>query len=261
MKQRLDVLLVSLGLCQSRERAKTLIENGQVLLNGNSAKKSGQSVDETVKIEIVGTQNPYVSRGGLKLEKAIDAFKLTLKDKVAMDIGASTGGFTHCMLKNGAKKVYAVDVGKDQLHESLRADERVLNMEKTNIRNLEADKIEPLDFISVDVSFISLKLVLPKVYEFLKPKGLAVLLIKPQFEAGKQHLNKKGVVKDKKVHLTVVREVTAFASQLGLGVLNLSFSPIRGPEGNIEYLLLVQKDAESVGLDLEKVVLNSHEAL
>ncbi|MBR3943299.1 MAG: TlyA family RNA methyltransferase [Clostridia bacterium] len=261
MKQRLDVLLCEKGYAQSRERAKELIENGQVLVCGKTAKKAGQSVEDTVQIEITGEQNPYVSRGGLKLDKAIQAFGLILSDAVAMDIGASTGGFTQCMLKNGAKKVYAVDVGTDQLHQSLKEDVRVINMEKTNIRNLPLTEIEPLDFISVDVSFISLKLVLPKVAEFLKPMGKAVLLIKPQFEAGKQHLNKKGVVKDKKVHLSVVQEIVGFAEQLSLAPLRLDFSPIRGPEGNIEYLLLVQKDGTAASVDAEQTVLKSHEIL
>ncbi len=261
MKQRLDVLLCEKGLTQSRERAKALIENGQVSVNGVPAKKAGQSVEDTAEIVITGEQNPYVSRGGLKLDKAIKAFSLQLLDAVAMDIGASTGGFTQCMLLNGAKKVYAVDVGTDQLHESLKADARVINMEKTNIRNLPLSDIEPLDFISVDVSFISLKLVMPKVAEFLKPNGKAVLLIKPQFEAGKQHLNKKGVVKDKKVHLSVVKETVDFAEQLGLMPQKLDFSPIRGPEGNIEYLLLVQKGGTAQRTDAEQTVLKSHEIL
>lgn len=261
MKQRLDVLLCERGLAKSRERAKALIENGQVLLNGSPAKKAGQSVEDSARIEIVGEQNPYVSRGGLKLDKAINAFGLILTDAVAMDIGASTGGFTQCMLQNGAKKVYAVDVGSDQLHESLKTDSRVTNMEKTNIRYLEAKEVEALDFISVDVSFISLKLVMPKVAEFLKPNGFSVMLIKPQFEAGKQHLNKKGVVKDKKVQLSVVQETIQFAEEIGLTPQKLDFSPIRGPEGNIEYLLLVQKGGQSKMLSPEQVVLCSHEAL
>lgn len=261
MKQRLDVLLCEKGYVQSRERAKELIENGQVLVCGKPAKKAGQSVEETVQIEITGEQNPYVSRGGLKLDKAIKVFGITLSDAVAMDIGASTGGFTQCMLQNGAAKVYAVDVGTDQLHESLKTDARVINMEKTNIRSLALSDVEMLDFISVDVSFISLKLVLPKVAEFLKADGKAIVLIKPQFEAGKQHLNKKGVVKDKKIHLSVVRETAEFAKSLGLGSLGLDFSPIRGPEGNIEYLLYVHKNDQSAVLDCEKVVAQSHENL
>lgn len=261
MKQRLDVLLCEKGFVQSRERAKALIENGQVLVSGKPAKKAGQSVEETVQIEITGEQNPYVSRGGLKLDKAIKVFGITLSGAVAMDIGASTGGFTQCMLINGATKVYAVDVGTDQLHESLKEDARVINMEKTNIRNLALSDVELLDFISVDVSFISLKLVLPKVAEFLKADGKAIVLIKPQFEAGKQHLNKKGVVKDKKVHLSVVRETAEFAKSLGLGILGLDFSPIRGPEGNIEYLLYVHKNDQSAAFDCEMVVAQSHENL
>lgn len=261
MKQRLDVYLVAKGLVQSRERAKELIENGQVLVCGKPAKKAGQPINETDEIQIQGEQNPYVSRGGLKLKKAIDCFGLNLTGKTAMDIGASTGGFTQCMLEHGAKKVYAIDVGTGQLHPSLAENPRVINLEQTNIRFLTPEQAEKADFISIDVSFISLTLVLPAAKAFLKPGGCIVALIKPQFEAGKAKVGKKGVVKDKKTHLAVVREIWDFAKNIGLYPAALDFSPVRGPEGNIEYLVLLSDAPCDNPISPEQVVESSHQSL
>ena len=262
MKQRLDVYLVSNGLTKSRERAKELIDRAQVLVNGTPAKKAGQNILDTDKIEITGEQNPYVSRGGLKLEKAISSFSLSLSGKTAMDIGASTGGFTDCMLKNGVLKVYAVDVGSGQLDPILLSDSRVINLEKTNIRYLPQESAEKVDFISIDVSFISLIQVLPAAKAFLKAGGEIAALIKPQFEAGKKALNKKGVVKDKKVHLEVVKSVLSFAESVGLYAKGLTYSPVRGPEGNIEYLALFSENAQDKSnINAEAVVNESHSVL
>ena len=214
------------------------------------------------EIKLCIEEIPYVSRGGLKLEKAISAFSLGLTGKTAMDIGASTGGFTDCMLKNGVTKVYAVDVGTDQLHENLKNDSRVINLEKTNIRTLPESEAEKTDFISIDVSFISLSLVLPHALRFLKDDGQIVALIKPQFEAGKSALNKKGVVKDAKIHLSVIKSVLEFSKNLGLFVSGLTYSPVRGPEGNIEYLVLLTKETtENVQVSPEEIVKESHQSL
>lgn len=262
MKQRLDVYLVSNGLTKSRERAKELIDRAQVLVNGAPAKKAGQNILDTDKIEITGEQNPYVSRGGLKLEKAILTFSLSLSGKTAMDIGASTGGFTDCMLKNGVLKVYAVDVGSGQLDPILLSDSRVINLEKTNIRYLPQESAEKVDFISIDVSFISLIQVLPAAKAFLKAGGEIAALIKPQFEAGKKALNKKGVVKDKKVHLEVVKTILSFAESVGLYAKGLTYSPVRGPEGNIEYLAIFSENAQDKSnINAEAVVNESHSVL
>lgn len=262
MKQRLDVYLVSNGLTKSRERAKELIDRAQVLVNGAPAKKAGQNILDTDKIEITGEQNPYVSRGGLKLEKAILTFSLSLSGKTAMDIGASTGGFTDCMLKNGVLKVYAVDVGSGQLDPILLSDSRVINLEKTNIRYLPQESAEKVDFISIDVSFISLMQVLPAAKAFLKAGGEIAALIKPQFEAGKKALNKKGVVKDKKVHLEVVKTILSFAESVGLYAKGLTYSPVRGPEGNIEYLAIFSENAQDKSnINAEAVVNESHSVL
>ena len=262
MKQRLDVYLVSNGLTKSRERAKELIDRAQVLVNGAPAKKAGQNILDTDKIEITGEQNPYVSRGGLKLEKAILTFSLSLSGKTAMDIGASTGGFTDCMLKNGVLKVYAVDVGSGQLDPILLSDSRVINLEKTNIRYLPQESAEKVDFISIDVSFISLIQVLPAAKAFLKAGGEIAALIKPQFEAGKKALNKKGVVKDKKVHLEVVKTILSFAESVGLYAKGLTYSPVRGPEGNIEYLAIFSENAQDKNsINAEAVVNESHSVL
>ena len=243
MKERLDVLLVRQGLAESREKAKAVIMAGCVYVNEQKEDKGGSMFDETkVQIEVRGNTLKYVSRGGLKLEKAMSHFDITLENKVCMDIGASTGGFTDCMLQNGATKVYSVDVGHGQLAWKLRNDERVVCMEKTNFRYMVRDDIQDdLDFASVDVSFISLTKILEPAYHLLKTNAQMVCLIKPQFEAGKEKVGKKGVVRDAEVHIEVIEKVLDFAVSIGFGILNLEFSPIRGPEGNIEYLLHIYK--------------------
>ena len=242
-KERLDVLLVKKNLVQSRERAKTTIMAGMVIVDGNKIDKAGTMVKENADIRVLGNQIPYVSRGGLKLEKAIKEFGVELKGKVAADIGASTGGFTDCMLQNGAVKVFAIDVGYGQLAWSLRTDERVVNMERTNVRNVTPEDIGQLiDLASIDVAFISLEKVLPAVKAMLKPDGQVVALIKPQFEAGKEKVGKKGVVRDPKVHLEVIHKVIDTAREMEFVTKELTFSPVKGPEGNIEYLVWLTKD-------------------
>ena len=247
MKERLDVILVSQGYAPSREKAKAIIMSGNVFINGQREDKAGQSFDlEKIKtLEVKGSTLKYVSRGGLKLEKALAAFPLSVCEKVCMDIGASTGGFTDCMLQNGAARVYSVDVGHGQLDWKLRSDERVVCMEKTNFRYLTCDDIpEKLDFASCDVSFISLTKILIPARNLLKEEGQMVCLIKPQFEAGKEKVGKKGVVREKSVHREVIEKVIDFADFVGFQILGLDFSPIKGPEGNIEYLVFLQKDCE-----------------
>lgn len=245
MKERLDVLLVKRNLAESREKAKALIMAGIVYVDGQKEDKAGTVFAESVSIEVRGSTLKYVSRGGLKLEKAMTCFDLHLDGKVCMDVGASTGGFTDCMLQNGAVKVYAVDVGHGQLAWKLRNDSRVVCMEKTNIRYVTREQIpEPIDFASIDVSFISLTKVLGPVKALLKEGGQIVCLIKPQFEAGREKVGKKGVVREKSVHLEVIRMVMDFALSSGFQILNLEYSPIRGPEGNIEYLLHLQNGGE-----------------
>ncbi len=264
-KVRLDVLLFENGLCESRERAKALIMAGQVYIDNVKFDKAGEQVLRTSKPEIRGETLKYVSRGGLKLEKAMREFPINLEGAVSMDIGASTGGFTDCMLQNGAKKVFAVDVGYGQFAWKLRSDERVVNMERTNIRYVNKEDIgEELDFASIDVSFISLSLVLPVAYNLLKDGGAVVALIKPQFEAGKGQVGKKGVVREPKVHFEVVKKVVGVARDLGFGVLGLSYSPIKGPEGNIEYLAYLGKNLEDAGIDdemIKSLVDKSHQSL
>lgn len=253
-KQRLDVLLVERGHVSSRERAKAVIMAGSVFVNGQREDKAGAAFDlEKIKtLEVKGDKLPYVSRGGLKLEKALQVFPISVSGKVCMDIGASTGGFTDCMLQNGAKKVYAVDVGQGQLDWKIRSDERVLCMERTNFRYLTlADISEKPDFASCDVSFISLTKILLPARNVLQDAGEMVCLIKPQFEAGREKVGKKGVVRDRGVHLEVIAKVMDFAADIGFRIAGLSFSPIKGPEGNIEYLLYLQKDAEKSGMLLE----------
>lgn len=241
-KERLDVLLVQRGLAPSREKAKAVIMEGNVYINGQREDKAGSMFDKQVFIEVRGKTLCYVSRGGLKLEKAIAGFGISLENKICMDIGASTGGFTDCMLQNGAAKVYAVDVGYGQFAWKLRQDKRVVCMEKTNIRYVTKEDIaDVLDFASVDVSFISLTKVLGPAKELLDFDGEMVCLIKPQFEAGREKVGKKGVVRDKKVHLEVIRNVLSFAKEIGFRILALDFSPIKGPEGNIEYLVHLRK--------------------
>ena len=245
MKERLDVLLVQRGLAASREKAKAVIMAGSVLVGGQREDKAGTMIDEKAEITIKGNQLPYVSRGGFKLEKAMKSFALALDGRVCMDVGASTGGFTDCMLQNGAVRVYSVDVGHGQLDWKLRNDARVVCMEKTNIRYVVPEDIgEPPSFVSIDVSFISLTKVLGPVRELMTDEGELVCLIKPQFEAGREKVGKKGVVRDPAVHEEVIRKVASYAAQLGLECSGLDFSPIKGPEGNIEYLLYLRKHAE-----------------
>ena len=246
MKERLDVLLVKKGLAPSREKAKAVIMAGSVYVDGQKEDKAGSVFDEeSAQIEVRGHALPYVSRGGLKLEKALKVFPITLTDKICMDIGASTGGFTDCMLQNGAAKVYSVDVGYGQLDWKLRQDERVVCMEKTNFRYMTPEDIpDVLDFASVDVSFISLDKILTPAYALLKEQGEMVALIKPQFEAGREKVGKKGVVRDPKVHEEVISRIVRHADEVSFEVLDLSYSPIRGPEGNIEYLIHLRKNPE-----------------
>ncbi len=255
MKTRLDIYLVENGLVSGRDLAKSLIMEGKVYVNNQKADKAGEQVSQKDKVELRGETLKYVSRGGLKLEKAMNSFALTLEGKIAMDIGASTGGFTDCMLQNGAKKVFAVDVGYGQLAWKLRCDERVVNMERTNIRNVTAEDIgEELDFASVDVAFISLKLVLPVAHRLLKDGGEVAALIKPQFEAGREKVGKKGVVRDPMVHCEVIQTVTQFTQDMGFNVLGLDFSPIRGPEGNIEYLMHIKKETDFQKKDFKEEI-------
>ena len=262
-KIRLDVLLVEKGFVESRQKAQTTIMSGLVFVNNQKVDKPGTSVAEDAQIEVRGNALRYVSRGGLKLEKAMQTWPIVLEDTICMDVGASTGGFTDCMLQNGAKKVYAVDVGYGQLAWSLRSDERVVCLERTNARYLNHEIIpdEP-DFSSVDVSFISLKLILPAIAAVLKENGHVVCLIKPQFEAGKEKVGKKGVVRDPAVHLEVLENFLVHAKESGFTVLDLTYSPIRGPEGNIEYLGYLQKAGwVEKTFDLDALVEASHGAL
>ena len=262
-KTRLDVLLLERGLEQSRQRAQAVIMSGEVFVNGQRVDKAGTAVPNDAEIEVRGSALRYVSRGGLKLEKAMQTFGLTLDGCVCADIGASTGGFTDCMLQNGAQKVYAVDVGYGQLDWKLRSDDRVVSMERTNARYLDHTLIpEELDFASIDVSFISLALILPAAGRVLKEGGHIACLIKPQFEAGRDKVGKKGVVRDPAVHLEVLEHFLAHAKQAGFTVLDLTFSPIRGPEGNIEYLgYLVKGEGPERAFDLKALVEQSHHAL
>ena len=264
MKERLDVLLVKRGLAPSREKAKTIIMSGIVFVDNQREDKAGTFFDEKVNIEVRGKTLKYVSRGGLKLEKAMDNFGVELKEKICMDVGASTGGFTDCMLQNGAVKVYSVDVGHGQLAWKLLQDDRVVCMDRTNIRYVTKEDIEDvIAFASIDVSFISLTKVLLPVKNLLSDDGQIVCLIKPQFEAGRENVGKKGVVRDKKIHKQVIEMVMEFALSIGFDILNLDFSPVKGPEGNIEYLLYLQNTQNSEGVDranvsAEQIVEDSH---
>ena len=265
-KERLDILLVDRGIITSRERAKTSIMAGKVFVDGRRVDKAGEKVPVTANIEYKGEKLPYVSRGGLKLEKAMKNFPITLEGKVCMDIGASTGGFTDCMLQNDASKVFSVDVGYGQFAWKLRTDERVVCMERTNIRYVTPEDIGgPLDFASIDVSFISLRTIMPAVKNLLGDKGEVVALIKPQFEAGREKVGKKGVVRDIEVHLEVVNKIVNFLIENDFNVLGLSFSPIKGPEGNREYLVYFTKDKEKEGTfelsQIDDVVRESHSQL
>ena len=272
MKERLDVLLVKRNLAESREKAKALIMSGIVYVNGQKEDKAGTTFEETAPIEVRGSTLKYVSRGGLKLEKAMDRFGVRLDGKICMDVGASTGGFTDCMLQNGAVKVYSVDVGHGQLAWKLRNDERVVCMEKTNIRYVAPEDIaDPIGFASIDVSFISLTKVLGPVKALLEDNGQIVCLIKPQFEAGREKVGKKGVVREPAVHLEVIDMLIDYALSIGFEALNLEFSPIKGPEGNIEYLLYLQKHPEDqeaeyavrreAAADPKAVVAEAHQTL
>lgn len=252
-KERLDVLLVQRGLASSREKAKAVIMAGEVFVGGQREDKAGQTFPVTVQIEVRGRKMKYVSRGGYKLERAMETFSLSLEDAVCMDVGSSTGGFTDCMLQNGAKYVYAIDVGTNQLVWSLRQDERVCSMEKTNIRYVTPEDIgEPVDFVSIDVAFISLTKVLTPVKALMKETARIVCLIKPQFEAGRELVGKKGVVRDPDVHRDVIEMVMNYALGLGFHILGLDHSPIRGPEGNIEYLLFMENDTRAPSLVSEE---------
>ncbi len=256
-KERLDVLLVKRNLAESREKAKAYIMAGNVFVDGVREDKAGSSFEETVQIEVKGLAMKYVSRGGFKLEKAVEQFGVQLEGKTCMDVGSSTGGFTDCMLQNGAVKVFAIDVGTNQLAWKLRTDERVVSMEKTNIRYVTPEDIGQLvEFVSIDVAFISLSKVLGPVYELMADKAEIVCLIKPQFEAGREKVGKKGVVRDKKVHEEVVIAVTSMAAATGFELLRLDYSPIKGPEGNIEYLLYARKNDKEAAEDRNAALQN-----
>ena len=265
MKERLDVLLVKRGLAESREKAKAIIMSGIVYVEDQKEDKAGTTFDENAKIEVRGSTLKYVSRGGLKLEKAMTHFGVTLAGKICMDVGASTGGFTDCMLQNGAVKVFSVDVGHGQLAWKLRNDPRVVCMEKTNIRYVTPEDIaDVLDFASVDVSFISLTKVLGPAKELLREGGEMVCLIKPQFEAGRENVGKKGVVRDKSVHIAVIEKIIGLIAENNFSLLGLDFSPIKGPEGNIEYLCFIEKDEKSENrceVNAAQVVESSYKAL
>lgn len=257
-KERLDVLLVKRAIAESREKAKAVIMTGNVFVNGQREDKAGSTFPEDAQIEVKGTPMKYVSRGGYKLEKAVDLWQVPLEGKICMDVGSSTGGFTDCMLQNGASKVYAIDVGTNQLAWKLRQDDKVISMEKTNIRYVLPENIgEEIAFSSIDVAFISLTKVLLPVRNLLETGGRVVCLVKPQFEAGREKVGKKGVVRDKKVHWEVIGKIMKYAIQIGFSILALDFSPIKGPEGNIEYLLYIEKkedieEAENVQEILEE---------
>ena len=266
MKERLDVLLVKRNLAESREKAKAIIMSGNVFVEDQREDKAGTTFPEDVKIEVRGHVMPYVSRGGLKLEKAIKNFDVSVEGKVCTDVGSSTGGFTDCMLQNGAVKVFAIDVGRGQLDWKLRQDPRVVCMEKTNIRYVTPEDIgEPVDFSSIDVSFISLTKVLGPIRDYLTEDGEIVALIKPQFEAGREKVGKKGVVREKSTHHEVIEKVTSYAAYIGFDILEIEFSPIKGPEGNIEYLVHLKKTQELPGKilaqNLETVVDSAFDTL
>ena len=267
IKKRLDMLLVEQGYADTRTKAQAIIMSGLVYVQGQKADKPGTSYEETVDIEVRSGGCPYVSRGGLKLEKAMELWDFHLEQAVCMDIGASTGGFTDCMLQKGAQKVYAVDVGYGQLDYKLRNDCRVVNMEKQNIRYIDTAAIDPLDFISVDVSFISLKHIFPVAAKMLKDRGKMVCLIKPQFEAGREQVGKKGIVRDRKVHIQVIENVIKYSLDNGLAPVGLTFSPVTGAKGNIEFLLYIDgktsqaAEAAISHEQIEKIVDASHEEL
>ncbi len=265
MKKRLDILMVEQGLAPSREKAKALIMAGIVFAGDEKVDKAGTMMPEETVLRVVGETMPFVSRGGFKLQKAIDAHNLHLDGMICADIGASTGGFTDCMLQHGAKKVYAIDVGYGQLAWKLRTDARVVNLERTNIRYVTEEQIpDPLDFGSIDVSFISLTLVLPVLYRLLRDGGEGICLVKPQFEAGKGKVGKKGVVREPEIHLEVLDKIFDFCKEIGFCIKGIHYSPIKGPEGNIEYLFYFVKSKEETVFshdDLQNLVTESHQAL
>lgn len=264
-KQRLDAELVSRGIILSREQAKAAIMAGQVYVNNQKADKAGESVSPEDKIEFRGESLKYVSRGGLKLEKAMELYGFRLEDKICMDVGASTGGFTDCMLQNGATKVYSIDVGYGQLAWKLRQDERVVNLERTNIRYITSEQVpDTVDFVSIDVSFISLGLVIPVLVPFLAEDSMMVCLVKPQFEAGKDKVGKHGVVRDPATHMEVLERAVGFAKNAGFGIVGLEFSPIKGPQGNIEYLMVLTRKEPELSVSPEEIkalVESSHNEL
>lgn len=265
-KKRLDTVVFELGYAESRSKASALIMSGEIYVNGQKETKAGYSVKDNDVVELKGKKMPFVSRGGYKLEKAMKSFDIRLDEFVCMDIGASTGGFTDCMLQCGAKKVYSIDVGYGQLAWKLRIDERVINLERTNFRYLTTETVtDEIDFASIDVSFISLKKILPVLLNFLKSDGECVALIKPQFEAGREKVGKKGVVRELSTHREVISDIVSFAAETGFSVVGLDFSPIRGPEGNIEYLLYIAKDGknrcEVSENTITEIAKKSHETL
>jgi len=262
-KERLDLLLVQRGLCESRSKAQAVIMSGQVFVDGQKCDKAGTTFGEEVHIEVRGSHCPFVSRGGLKLEKALRDFGVDPTGYVCSDSGASTGGFTDCLLQKGAKRVFAIDVGYGQLAWSIRTDPRVVCMERTNIRYVTPEDLgEPLDLSVVDVSFISLKIVLPAIRQLLKPTGQILCLIKPQFEAGKDKVGKKGVVRDPAIHREVLEQFVALAAELNMTLRNLTFSPVKGPEGNIEFLgHLAMEDKDGIVADIPAIVAAAHEQL
>mgnify|MGYP002623397011 CR=1 FL=1 len=254
-KERLDIVLTEQKFFDSRAKAKSMIMLGKILVDGEKIEKAGTLINRDAKIEIIGREMPFVSRGGFKLQKALEVFKIDLREKISADIGASTGGFTDCMLQSGAKKVYAIDVGYGQLAWKLRQDDRVINLERTNIRNVTQENIpDILDFASIDVSFISLEKVLPVVKNFLSDNGEVVALIKPQFEAGRENVGKKGVVRDKKIHEQVLEKILTFAQEINFKICGLDFSPIRGPEGNIEFLAYLSKNFSAAEINLSEKI-------
>lgn len=262
MSVRLDVFLYEKGFAPSRQKAKELVLEGHALVNGKLLTKPSYPVDDSDSVEISGETLKYVGRGGLKLEKIVKLCGIDLNGKICMDIGASTGGFTDCMLQNGAKMIYAVDVGSGQLAQKLCGDERVVNMEKTDIRNVKASDLSKLpEFISVDVSFISLKLILSRVFELLDENGIAAVLIKPQFEAGRNKIGKNGIVKSKNVHVSVVADIISFSERTGFKIIGICHSPITGSKGNIEYLICLGKHGEGVNADVKKIVDEAFAAL
>ena len=263
MKQRLDIVLTEQNFFGNRTRAKAMIMAGKVLVNGQKVDKAGTLIAPDAQIRILGEEMPFVSRGGLKLQKALDVFGINLVGKIAADVGASTGGFTDCMLQHSAKLVYAIDVGYGQLAWKLRSNVQVVNMERTNIRNVTRENFfyGLPEFVSIDVAFISLEKVLPVVFDVLTDSGEVVALIKPQFEAGREHVGKKGVVRDKTIHAAVIERVLNFAADGGFAIRGLDFSPVKGPEGNIEYLAHLSKVGASTGVEILSVVNSAHEEL